>query len=136
MLWYLGWISAAVFVLAIITLLFGGFAYEKSMSDIPAFVMLGSIIVGIIAIITGIVFLNNISRTKFEASEYNIAAMADTYDAKIIYTSNKEAPYLEKETRFNITRWYYYLPENDPYKEFRLTPSTTGEPPETVEETR
>lgn len=136
MLWYLGWISAVVFVLAAITLLLGAYAYENSWSSIPEYVMLGSIIIGIIAIITVIVFLSNISKTKFEASEYNIAAMADTYDAKIIYTSNKEAPYLEKETRFNITRWYYYLPENDPYKEFRLTPSTAGEPPETVEETR
>ena len=104
-------ITISIFV-TIVVMEIGGYC-DSDLWNWIAFI--GLCIIVLSGIFWGVVHLNT-KTEKYYNLEYDVQAIADDVDAKVVLTDELDAlgPYIKKTTLFGQTKWEYYVLNTEP----------------------
>ena len=104
-------ITISIFV-TIVVMEIGGYC-DSDLWNWIAFI--GLCIIVLSGIFWGVVHLNT-KTEKYYNLEYDVQAIADDVNAKVVFTDELDAlgPYIKKTTLFGQTKWEYYVLNTEP----------------------
>ena len=104
-------ITISIFV-TIVVMEIGGYC-DSDLWNWIAFI--GLCIIVLSGIFWGVVHLNT-KTEKYYNLEYDVQAIADDVNAKVVFTEELDAlgPYIKKTTLFGQTKWEYYVLNTEP----------------------
>ena len=104
-------ITISIFV-TIVVMEIGGYC-DSDLWNWIAFI--GLCIIVLSGIFWGVVHLNTKTEKYYEL-EYDVQAIADDVNAKVVFTDELDAlgPYIKKTTLFGQTKWEYYVLNTEP----------------------
>lgn len=108
----LGWVLIISILIVICSIKIGDIV---SSDDWIWFAFIGLCIVILSGIFWVVVKLNT-KTEKYYNREYDVQAIADDVDAKVVLTDELDdlGPYIKKTTLFGQTKWEYYILNTDP----------------------